>query len=92
MVVVVTSATAEAISIISSSGLHSPQRSIIGIISSSGLHSPPRNISSSSRRSINSSSSSILSSGGCQDTLAGGDHCVFVYVVASPGTSMQSVE
>ena len=79
---VAASATAGAISIISSnevhssprrissSGLHSPPRSII---SSSGPHSPPRSISSSSHRSSSSSSSDH------QDiTLAGGTiACLF---------------
>ena len=86
MVVVVASATADVISIINSSGLHSSPRSITSISSSSGLHSPSRSISSSSRGSINSSSSGRQNS-----TLAGGDHRVFVSVAASLGTSMQRV-
>ena len=65
------SATAKAISIITSSN---------------GLHSLPRNISSSSRRSISGSHRSINSSSSCcQDTLADGDHRVFVSVAAQPG-------
>ena len=79
--VVVASITAEAIIIINSSGLHSPPRSISG----SGLHSSPCNIIRSSRRCINSSSSSSI---GRENTLAGGDHRVFVSVAASSDTSM----
>ena len=77
-VVVVASATAEAIS----------------IISSSGLHSPPRSISSNSRKSISGIHRSInrSSSGGRQDTLAGGDYRVFTSVAANSDTSTQSIE
>ena len=65
------------------------------IINSSGLHSPPRN--NSSRRSISGSHSSSsgshsTSSSDHRDTLASGDHRVFVFVAASPGVSRQNVE
>ena len=76
----------EAISIISSSGLHSPLRSMI---SSSGSHSASRSIRSSSHRSSSSSSSS---SDRQDSTLAGRNYRVFVSVAASPDTSMQNVE
>ena len=84
-------ATVKAISIIiiNTSGL----RSLSCSISSSGLHTPPRN----SHRSISSSHSSnsgshSSSSSDHQDTLAGGDHRVFVTVAVSPDVSMHNVE
>ena len=58
------------------------------IIKSSGLHSPPH--SSSSRRSISGSYSS--SSSDHRDTLASGDHRMFVFVAAIPGISRQNVK
>ena len=72
--------------IINSSGLRSPSYSI----SSSGLHSLSRN--SSSRRSISGSHSSSSGNSDHQDTLAGRDHRVFVFVAASPVISMDNVE